>query len=323
MKLIPYNLKMHSMRKIFPAVLLLMANHFAANAQDAAASTSSVSTNSMFLVVIGLMAVVLFFQAVVIRRLTAYVNEQQYRITHGKEMPAEERTVTSAKKSDDVFTRLFKTLTRSNRTGKEKDVMLDHNYDGIHELDNIMPPWLQMILYTSIIFAFVYLLVYHVYDLGKLPQDEYKQELMVAQQQQEERLKLVGASVDESSVKQLTDQASLSIGQTTFLGRCSACHGQKAEGAVGPNLTDNYWLHGGSVNDIFKTVKYGVPAKGMVPWQGVLKPEEMQDVVSYVMSIHGSNPPNAKEPQGVLYTPPAATTDSTSTAAVDSTKAKG
>jgi len=243
-------------------------------------------------------------------------------------MPIEEEAVHEIKKRDDMLSNLWKSLTRSNPAGKQKDVMLDHNYDGIHELDNIMPPWLQLILYGTIGFAIVYLLVYHVYDAGKLPKEEYAYELQMAQQQKEARLKLVGASVDENSVKQLTDAANLGTGKTIFIARCSPCHGQLGEGNVGPNFTDDYWLHGGTVNDIFKTVKYGVPAKGTVPWQGVLKPEEMQDVVSYLMSLHGTNPPNAKAPQGVLFTPQAATSDSTAIrndstiVKIDSTKNK-
>jgi cytochrome c oxidase cbb3-type subunit 3 len=258
---------------------------------------------------------IIFFQTFVIRRLTRLVRELQYRIDTGNEMPAEADDLAPdadvARKQDDLFTRIYKALTRSNRAGKEKDIMLDHNYDGIRELDNIMPPWLQIILYGTIIFAVVYWMVYHVYDLGKLPKEEYVAELQQAQLMKEARLKLVGASVDENTVMQLTDAATLSSGKSIFISRCAACHGQLGEGGVGPNLTDDYWLHGGTVNDIFKTVKYGVPAKGMVPWQGVLKPEEMQTVASFVMSLHGSNPPNAKDPQGVLVAPQAAASDTT------------
>jgi cytochrome c oxidase cbb3-type subunit 3 len=301
--------------------MLLSSSFVQAQSQAAPVSTTGFSNTTLFAVII-LLAVVLLFQAFVIRRLIGLVSELQYKVVHGKEMPSEETTTEVAfQKREDAISGIFKTLTRSNPIGKQKDVMLEHDYDGIRELDNIMPPWLQIILYGSIIFAIIYLLVYHVYDIGKLPKQEYAQELLVAQQQKDARLKSVGASLDESSVKQLNDAASLDAGKTIFITRCSPCHGQHLEGNVGPNLTDDYWLHGGSVNDIFKTVKYGVPAKGMVPWQGILKPEEMQSVVSYVMSMHGSNPENGKAPQGVLYSPQTAASDST-TAKTDSTKTK-
>ena len=307
-------------KTLFTVMSAMLLSNSLAFAQNQAVATPVISSSGILLTIIILMALVLLFQSVVIRRLTGLVHEQQYKIKHGKEMPIEEEATREIKKRDDVLSNLWKSLTRSNPAGKQKDVMLDHNYDGIQELDNIMPPWLQLILYGTIVFAVIYILIYHVYDTGKLPKEEYAYELQMAQQQKDARLKLVGASVDETSVKQLTDAASLGTGKTIFIARCSPCHGQLGEGNVGPNFTDDYWLHGGTVNDIFKTVKYGVPAKGMVPWQGVLKPEEMQDVVSYVMSLHGTNPPNAKAPQGVLFTPSAAS-DST-VAKNDSTTAK-
>lgn len=293
-------------------------------AQDAAGA-ASVFTSSLTLLytIIVLIVLILFFQTLVIRRLTGLIREQQYRIETGKEMPSGASAAEGARSmQDDFFTRIFKVLTRSNRAGKEKDVMLEHNYDGIRELDNIMPPWLQLILYGTIIFAVVYIFVYHVYDIGKLPKEEYVAELQKAQLMKEARLKLVGASVDETTVTQLTDEKTMAAGKTIFIARCSPCHGQKAEGGVGPNLTDDYWLHGGTVNEIFKTVKYGVPAKGMVPWQGVLKPDEMQTVVSFVMSLHGSNPPNAKAPQGVLFNPQATTVTDTTQVKIDTTQKK-
>lgn len=311
---------------IIPVVLMVVPA--VAQAQDAAAPASSPFT--VLYTIIGLLIGILVFQAWVMRRLTVLIREQQYRIETGMEMPSElpEASVAAGQK-DDLFTQVYKELTRVNRAGKEKDVMLEHDYDGIRELDNIMPPWLTLILYVTILFAVGYWLVYHVYDIGKLPKEEYAMELQRAEAQKLERLKLVGASVDENSVKQLTDAAAISEGKTIFTARCAACHGQAGEGAVGPNLTDNYWIHGGSLNDIFKTVKYGVPAKGMVPWQGVLKPDEMQTVVSFIMSINGSNPPNQKEPQGTLYTPQAAPADTAAVkadsaqVASDTTRMKG
>jgi cytochrome c oxidase cbb3-type subunit 3 len=109
----------------------------------------------------------------------------------------------------------------------------------------------------------------------------------------------------------LKDSKIVSSGKEIFIAKCVACHGQAGEGGVGPNLTDEYWLHGGSINDIFKTVKYGVPEKGMIAWQATLKPNEIQSVSNYILSIQGSNPANAKAPQGEK-----------ATAGVDSTSAK-
>ena len=108
--------------------------------------------------------------------------------------------------------------------------------------------------------------------------------------------------VDEKSVAILTDEASIAEGKEVYLANCIACHGANGEGnAVGPNLTDKYWIHGGSIQNVFSTIKYGVVEKGMQSWQSQIRPQVIQKVASYIMSMQGSNPANAKEPQGVLY----------------------
>jgi cytochrome c oxidase cbb3-type subunit 3 len=107
-------------------------------------------------------------------------------------------------------------------------------------------------------------------------------------------------NVDEKTVT-LADAAGVAAGKALFSKTCIACHMSKGEGGVGPNLTDEYWLHGGSINDIFKTIKYGYPDKGMQSWQTTYSPVQMQQLASYIKSLKGSNPPNAKAPQGDLY----------------------
>ncbi|MFI5222203.1 MAG: cbb3-type cytochrome c oxidase N-terminal domain-containing protein [Bacteroidia bacterium] len=180
----------------------------------------------------------------------------------------------------------------------EKDQDLGHNYDGIRELDNPIPIWFNVLFYATIIFAVVYLLVYHVFGAMPLQEQEYKNELASAQIQKEEFIKKAGNQVDENNVTLVTDVTKLADAKKIFRERCVVCHGDNAEGKVGPNLTDEYWIHGGTVKDIFKTIKEGVPAKGMVSWQTVLKPTEIQLIASYVLSLQGSNPANAKAPQG-------------------------
>jgi cytochrome c oxidase cbb3-type subunit 3 len=104
--------------------------------------------------------------------------------------------------------------------------------------------------------------------------------------------------VDESNVEALLDDASLAAGKTVYEGKCAACHGMAGEGGVGPNLTDEYWLHGGDIKSVFKTIKYGVPEKGMISWKSQLRPAEMHKTASYILTLVGTNPPNGKEPQG-------------------------
>jgi cytochrome c oxidase cbb3-type subunit III len=200
----------------------------------------------------------------------------------------------------------------------EKEVELDHDYDGIKELNNPIPPWFNVLFYGTIIFGFFYLVVYHVSEMAPLQAKEYETELQVAEQQKEAFLKKAGNAIDETNVQMITDAGKLAEGGNIYQSRCAACHGEKGEGKVGPNLTDAYWLHGGSIQDVFKTIKYGVPAKGMVSWQNSLNPMQLQQVASYVMSLQGSSPSGGKEPQGELYNPvgsatPASPSDSTTT----------
>ncbi|MBD0256771.1 MAG: c-type cytochrome, partial [Cytophagales bacterium] len=127
---------------------------------------------------------------------------------------------------------------------------------------------------------------------------EYVAEVALAERQIAEYKKTVAAGLDENTAKLVTDPKALETGKTLFAQNCQACHGAAGEGGVGPNLTDAYWMHGGTVGEVFKTIKYGVPEKGMIAWQQKLKPEEIQDVTGYILSLQGSNPSGAKEPQG-------------------------
>ncbi|MFB9843605.1 cbb3-type cytochrome c oxidase N-terminal domain-containing protein [Mucilaginibacter ginsenosidivorans] len=181
---------------------------------------------------------------------------------------------------------------------EEKSLLIEHDYDGIQELDNPTPAWFMYLFYVTIAFAIGYLLIYHVFDAAPLQYDEYKNEMAVAAKEKAAYLAKVGNMVDENTVKLTTDVAVLSSGQDIFKSRCIACHGDHGQGNVGPNLTDDYWLHGNKINEIFKTIKYGVASKGMPTWETQLSPKQISDVANYVKSIHGSNPANPKEPQG-------------------------
>ncbi|MDX5436562.1 MAG: c-type cytochrome, partial [Pontibacter sp.] len=181
-------------------------------------------------------------------------------------------------------------------TGKAKDeIHSNHDFDGIQEYDNDLPPWWKYMFYVSIVFAIGYMLHFHVFNSGLSQQQEYELEM------QQAALFAASAENDPNAVTNfevLTDAAALESGKSVFMTNCAACHGQEGQGTVGPNLTDEYWLHGGDVNEIFKTIKFGVPAKGMVPWQGKLTKDQILEVSSYILSLQGTNPANAKEPQG-------------------------
>jgi len=181
---------------------------------------------------------------------------------------------------------------------EEKEILIAHDYDGIQELDNPIPAWFMYLFYITIIFAVGYLLNYHVFHTGQLQYEEYKTEMVQADAARKLYLSKAANQVDENTVKLVHDPAVLASGQVVFKQNCVACHGDHAQGMVGPNLTDDFWLHGHKVNDLFKTVKYGVLAKGMPTWEKVLSPGQISAVVNYVKSLHGTNPANPKAPQG-------------------------
>lgn len=184
---------------------------------------------------------------------------------------------------------------------KENEIMMDHAYDGITELDNHMPPWIKYTFYATIIFAVVYVLNYLVVGTGTLQIEEYNQELAEAEASAQSRQDLAANDLNESNVTLISDATALEGAKAIFIQNCAACHGKDGGGTVGPNLTDEYWLHGGDVKDVFKIIKYGVQEKGMIPWDGKLKPEEIQGVASYILSLQGTVPENPKEPQGEKF----------------------
>lgn len=196
---------------------------------------------------------------------------------------------------------------------KEKDIQMDHEYDGIHELDNNLPPWWKYSFYVSIVWSILYLGYYHLGD-GELSIPAYEREMELAKIEKAEIAKTMASKVDESNVT-MADASGIADGATIYKSNCAACHGNAGEGNVGPNLTDKFWLHGGDMTSIYKTVKVGWPAKGMKSWEAELSPVQMKNVASYIKSLAGTNPANAKAPQGEEFIEGA-------TAGADSTKAE-
>lgn len=216
-----------------------------------------------------------------------------------------------------------------------EDKLLEHDYDGIKEQDNKMPRWWVWMFIISIIWAAGYLMYFHVLGIGYLQADQYRKEINPNYTKPARANKLVASilepyrspyyaperdrnietivkpkakyieerrETDTSTYIALTDQNSIMAGKVTYDSKCASCHGKFGEGNIGPNLTDDYWLHGAGISNIVKTIKYGVPDKGMLAWRGELNKEQILQIASYIMTLHGTQPPNAKAPQGELIT---------------------
>ena len=185
---------------------------------------------------------------------------------------------------------------------KEQTIMLDHNYDGIKELDNHLPPWWKWLLYGSMIWSVFYMFAYHVSGSLPLSIQEYEQEVASANKQiQNLQAANPQKKIDETTVVFTTDAVALKDGEDTFKSICASCHRVDGGGDIGPNLTDAYWKHGGSIQDVFKVVTNGVPNTNMVAWGASMSPEKIQNVSSYLLTLQGTNPPNAKAAEGELY----------------------
>ena len=184
---------------------------------------------------------------------------------------------------------------------QEGEIILDHNYDGIKELDNNLPPWWVYAFYISIVFAVVYMFRYQVFN-GDNQFDELENELAEARIAIEEYKKTAKDLVDINTVTLLTDASDLKAGQTIFETNCVACHMADGGGGIGPNLTDKYWILGGDIKNVFKTISEGGRSgKGMIAWKAQLKPAQMAQVSSYVLSLQGTTPANPKDPQGDIW----------------------
>lgn len=293
------------MRKALYLMFLLFTG-FSAVAQDQSAAAVTAPTGSSGNVLMNIVIIVFIIAALVLlavslvllhtfRVLSKELLNPSKLVVPEPVKPLEYEEWVSAKKDKPgIVSRVLGLRPIS----EEKDILLDHQFDGISELDNPTPGWFMWLFYGTIIFAIGYLLNYHVFKWGKLQDEEYAIEVHDAKLAKEAYLSKAANLIDENTVKESHEASIISAGKVVFTANCVACHGDKAQGVVGPNLTDEYWLHGGKVNNVFKTIKYGVPEKGMISWEKTLTPKQISDVANYILSLKGSNPPGAKAPQG-------------------------
>ena len=168
----------------------------------------------------------------------------------------------------------------------KEPLLLDHNYDGIQELDNNLPRWWVWLFYITIIYAAVYLVYFHVTRTGNSSAAQYDQEMKAGNE-----IKSAAMGKFEAGIPTLTpssDAAVLENGHQTYAKFCAPCHRADGGGVVGPNLTDDYWIHGSNYVDTVEVIWDGVPAKGMITWKTVLKPDEIYSVASYIYTLRGA-----------------------------------
>lgn len=291
------------MKKLISFFIILTGLATSSYAQTAAeAPAASIWDDPMltFYVAIGFIFVVVLLIVLVAVYMLQVINAMTRQAAQEK---AQQLGV-EYKEEPSLWTRLWMESNDFVPLDKEGDILLDHSYDGIRELDNHLPPWWKWLFYLCIVFAVVYMIFYHVTDTLPLSIQEYENEVALSQEQAR-KLQAANpvAAIDESNVTVVTDALAIAEGKQTFLNNCASCHRKDGGGDIGPNLTDEYWLHGGDIASIFKVVRHGVQATNMIAWEGFISPEKMQNVSSYILTIQGTNPENAKKPEGVIYKP--------------------
>jgi cytochrome c oxidase cbb3-type subunit 3 len=240
---------------------------------------------------INALAAIIFFELIVVVYLMRLV-----RMFTTKEQEFESALES---KPEHATSRLWDKLNASVSISEEKAIMTDHEYDGIRELDNSLPPWWKYGFYLTIVWAFGYMLYYHI-SSGPSSEQEYKAQMKQAEIDIALYRKNARNLVDETNVVLLTQASDVNSGKAIFGQYCAVCHAADGGGIVGPNLTDNHWLHGNDIKNIFGTIKYGVQGKGMKSWQQELSPVMMAQVASFIKTLEGTTPASPKTPEGKL-----------------------
>jgi cytochrome c oxidase cbb3-type subunit 3 len=198
------------------------------------------------------------------------------------------------------FAKAWAMMNKSVEIEREKEIMSNHEYDGIKELDNDLPPWWKWGFILTIVFSVIYLWRYHVTQSAPLQIQELEMEMVEAEEQMKAYRAQSASLVDETTVALNNEAEFLEKGRAIFIANCAACHLESGIGSVGPNMTDRYWLHGNDIASIFKVIKYGVVEKGMQSWKEMLSPTQIAQVANYIKTLEGTNVPGGKAPQGEL-----------------------
>lgn len=199
------------------------------------------------------------------------------------------------------YKKILQSWTKAKAIEEEEEIILDHNYDGIKELDNSLPPWWLYLFYATILFGVVYLVRFHVVGDDNQAM-EYEKEVAMAKAEINKFKSTSKDLITAESVTLLTDEKSLKRGKAVFNLNCASCHVQDGGGSIGPNLTDEHWILGGGIKNVFTTISEGGRAgKGMIAWNKTLKADDIAKVASYVISLQGTTPAIPKAPEGEVW----------------------
>jgi cytochrome c oxidase cbb3-type subunit 3 len=206
----------------------------------------------------------------------------------------------SDKKQISGWKKFMRSLTKAHDLGSEDEIMTDHDYDGIKELDNVLPPWWKYGFYITIAIGIFYYVQVFTNSEEYSQEKEYAVEVEKGKQEVEAYKAANPELFNTDNIELLTDAASINKGKELFTSKtCVACHLADLGGSIGPNLTDDHWVLGGGIKNIFNTIsKGGRTGKGMIAWEGTLSVEERQLLASYIISMQGSAPANPKAPEG-------------------------
>ena len=271
-----------------------------------------------------LFLLVFLFLLIAIEITVSAIDNVTYHLLSEEQKAKLEEASTLSISDSPIVKKIMKLLIKSEPIENEGQLLLDHDYDGIKELDNNLPPWWVYLFYACIVFAGVYLVRFEIMG-GDNQEMELTKELAQAKIDVAEYMKTAPDMMDEKSVTLLTDATALAEGKAIFTTNCVACHRVDGGGSIGPNLTDEQWILGGGIKNVFHTlVNGGRDGKGMISWKGTLKPKEMQKVASYVLSLKGSNPKDPKVSEGEIWVDENAPKSDATTAVVkiDSTEVK-
>ena len=289
------------MKKLIPAYIRVLLVFFAAFGAMEYFIDSGDRPAFLKYPMISVFLFVFLFLLIAIEIMVAAVDNITYNLMTEEQRKQLHTTNNLSYKERQWYKNLMQSLTKSTPIEHEAQLLLDHDYDGIKELDNNLPPWWVYLFYGCIVFAAIYLVRFEIMG-GDDQEMELKKEMAQAKIEVAEYMKTAPDMMDEKSVTLLTDAASLAEGKVIFTSNCAACHRADGGGQIGPNLTDDQWILGGGIKKLFHTITNGGrDGKGMIAWKGTLKPKEIQKVSSYIISLEGSNPKDPKASEGEVW----------------------